>query len=153
MGRCSFCIKSQQAVDIHDIKCEAIFLPLVLILTLCMTRSLWFLNPVVKHPYFHIFIYWQIDIGFKKSARYFYSIVGFSKLCQANAKYCVTMVEEEKAAGGKAKENYVASPFSTTWAVSLSCEVLQHTFHPRRSRNIFNTKNLQSRLTDCTQLR
>ena len=29
---------------------------------------------------------------------------------------------------------------STTWAVSLSCEVLQHTFHPRRSCNIFNTQ-------------
>ena len=67
MGRCSFRIKSQQAVDIHDIKCEAIFLPLVLILTLCMTRSLWFLNPVVKHPYFHTFIflanwYWLQEI-------------------------------------------------------------------------------------------
>ena len=69
--------------------------------------------------FFIISYFRQIDIGFKKSARYFYSIVGFSKMCQANAKYCVTMVEEEKAAGGKAKENYVASPFSTTWAVSL----------------------------------
>ena len=57
------------------------------------------------------------------------------------------MVEEEKAAGGKAKENYVASPFSTTWAVSLSCEVLQHTFHPRRFRNIFNTQT-QAKQTD-----
>ena len=96
--------------------------------------------------YFHIF--GKLILALRNLPAISYSIMGFSQLCkQAKAKYCVTMVEEEKAAGGKAKENYVASPFSTTWAVSLSCEVLQHTFHPRRSCNIFNTQT-QAKQTD-----
>ena len=96
--------------------------------------------------YFHIF--GKLILALRNLPAISYSIMGFSQLCkQAKAKYCVTMVEEEKAAGGKAKENYVASPFSTTWAVSLSCEVLQHTFHPRRSCNIFNTQT-QAKETD-----
>ena len=96
--------------------------------------------------YFHIF--GKLILALRNLPALSYSIMGFSQLCkQAKAKYCVTMVEEEKAAGGKAKENYVASPFSTTWAVSLSCEVLQHTLHPRRSCNIFNTQT-QAKQTD-----
>ena len=96
--------------------------------------------------YFHIF--GKLILALRNLPALSYSIMGFSQLCkQAKAKYFVTMVEEEKAAGGKAKENYVASPFSTTWAVSLSCEVLQHTFHPRRSCNIFNTQT-QAKQTD-----
>ena len=53
--------------------------------------------------YFHIF--GKLILALRNLPAISYSIMGFSQLCkQANAKYCVTMVEEEKAAGGKAKE-------------------------------------------------
>ena len=165
MGRYSFCITSQHAVEIHDIKCEAIFCHPM---TTLKFGGLWDPNGTISWDLVFMQVHDSQFVIFRSSCepsifsffhffgklilalRYppaFFSIVGFSQLCQAKAKYCVTMVEEEKAAGGKAKENYVASPFSTTWAVSLSCEVLQHTIDPRRSCNIFNTQT-QAKETD-----